>query len=280
MMKIKVIGDSCLDLNEELKKKKLFNIVPLSIRIDDKEFKDDENLDTNELLKMMKNSSDVPKTSSPAPDSFLKAYEGDEDSIFVVTLSSQLSGTYNSAVLAKNMYKEKNEHKFIHVFDSLSASIGETLVGLKILELAKENHTNLEIVEKVNEYIKEMKTFFYLESLDNMIKAGRINKLVAKVATAFSIKPIMGSTEKGTIRLVEKVRGSKKAFKRLVEIIGEQGHKLEEKILGIAHCNSLAKAEKLKEQIKEKYNFKDIIIVEAAGISTVYANEGGIIIAF
>ncbi|RKD27540.1 DegV family protein [Caminicella sporogenes] len=279
-MKIKVIGDSCLDLNEELKKKKLFNIVPLSIRIDDKEFKDDENLDTNELLKMMKNSSDVPKTSSPAPDSFLKAYEGDEDSIFVVTLSSQLSGTYNSAVLAKNMYKEKNEHKFIHVFDSLSASIGETLVGLKILELAKENHTNLEIVEKVNEYIKEMKTFFYLESLDNMIKAGRINKLVAKVATAFSIKPIMGSTEKGTIRLVEKVRGSKKAFKRLVEIIGEQGHKLEEKILGIAHCNSLAKAEKLKEQIKEKYNFKDIIIVEAAGISTVYANEGGIIIAF
>ncbi len=277
-MKIKIVGDSCFDTNEQLRKIDNIETVPLTINIDGREFKD-KDLDTKEILNLMKNSEKSPKTASPAPQDFMKAYEGEEN-VFVVTLSSQLSGTYNSAMIAKNMFLEKATNKFIHVFDSLSASIGETLIGLKILELANENHEESEIVEKVGKYIGEMKTFFLLESLDNLIKAGRINKVIGKLATAFSIKAIMGSTDKGTIRLVDRVRGSKKAFKRLVDIIGEQGEKIEEKVLGIAHCNCLEKAQKLKEEIQNKYNFKDIIIVETAGISTVYAYDGGIIIAF
>ncbi len=277
-MNIKIIGDSCFDFNDDLKKIENISTVPLTINVDGKEFKD-ENIDSKELIGLMKKSESSPKTASPAPNDFMKAYEG-EESIFVVTLSSQLSGTYNSAMLAKKMFLEKATDKFIHVFDSLSASIAETLIGMKVLELAKEGHKESEIVDKVNQYISEMKTFFLLESLENLIKAGRINKVVGKLATAFSIKPIMCATDKGTINMVERVRGSKKAFRRLVEVIGERGEKLEEKVLGIAHCNCLEKALELKKEIMEKYNFKDIIIVETAGISTVYAYDGGIIIAF
>lgn len=278
-MGIKIIGDSCFDLNEELKKVPNLDIAPLKINVDGREFIDDETLDQNDLLISMKNSSKIPKTSSPSPSDYMKEYEGEED-VFVVTLSSQLSGSYNSAMLAKEMYLEKSTDKFIHVFDSLSASVGQTLIGLKILEMQNLNYKKEKVVLKVNEYIEDMKTLFLLESLDNLIKAGRINKVVAKIATAFSIKPIMCATDNGSINIVEKARGSKKALRRLVELIGEKGESLEEKILGIAHCNCFEKAEKLKAEINEKYNFKDIIIVETAGISTVYANDGGIVISF
>ncbi len=277
-MKMKIVADSCCDLNKDLKKLNIHK-VPLTIYVDDIEFKDDHKLDTQKLLESMKKSNQVPKTASPSPHDYMRAYEG-EESVFAVTLSSQLSSSYNSAVLGKNMAVEEKSNKFIHVFDSFSASIGETLISMKIFELAKQNYKETEIVEKVNEYIKEMKTIFILESLDNLIKAGRMSKLMGILGSALSIKLIMGATDEGTIKLVEKARGAKRAFKRMVEIIGERGEKLEEKILGIAHCNCLEKAEALKKEIKAKYNFKDVIIVETAGISTVYANDGGIIISF
>ncbi len=278
-MGTKIIGDSCFDLNEELKRIPNLDIAPLKINVDGREFIDNESLDQKDLLRSMKNSSKTPKTASPSPSDYIKEYEGEED-VFVVTLSSKLSGSYNSAILAKDMYLEQSKDKFIHVFDSLSASVAQTLIGLKILEMEKLDYQKEKIVEKVNEYIEEMKTLFLLESLDNLIKAGRINKVVAKIATAFSIKPIMYANESGSINILEKARGSKKALRRLVDLIGEKGESLEEKILGIAHCNCFERAEKLKAEIKKKYNFKDIIIVETAGISTVYANDGGIVIAF
>lgn len=278
-MNIKIVADSCCDLNNELKERLDVNLVPLTISLDDKRYVDNENLNIKELLYDMKNSENSPKTACPSPNEYMDAYKGDE-SVFAVTLSSSLSGSYNSAVLAKNMFLEDIHDKFIHVFDSLSASVGETLITLKIDELSKKNHTNLQIVEKVSEYIKEMKTFFVLESLDNLIKAGRISALKGKVASLLSIKPIMEGDSKGEISKVESVRGTKKALRRLVEVIGEKGEKFEEKILGIAHCNSLERAENFKKEVLKRYKFKDIIIVDTKGISTVYANEGGIIIAF
>jgi fatty acid-binding protein DegV len=100
------------------------------------------------------------------------------------------------------------------------------------------------------------------------------------VASILSIKAIMGATPEGTIKLVEKARGYKKAFERFIEIIGEEGEKLEEKILSIAHCNCPNRAQEFKEEIKKRYNFKDIVIVPTAGLSSTYADDGGIVIAF
>lgn len=278
-MKVKIIGDSCCDLNEEYRQAMNVQIVPLTINVGDKTYIDDETLDTLELLKDMKKSSTVPKTSCPSPDTYMKAYEGDED-IFVVTLSSELSGSYNSAVLAKQIYIEENEEKFIHVFDSKSASTGQALIAMKVHELAQEGHESKQIVKIVEEYIANMHTFFILESLENLIKAGRIGLLKGKLATILSIFPIMKSNDKGQIDLLENIRGSKKAFNRLVDVVGEQGVKLEERVLAIAHCNCLEKANRFKDEIVKRYNFKDVVIFETHGISTVYANDGGLVISF
>lgn len=277
-MDYKIVADSCCDLTEELKEKMDISLVPLTINVDDQIFIDDHTIDIKELLLAMKNSKTAMKTSSPSPADFIKEYEKG-DNVFVVTLSSKLSGTYNSAILAKNIVLEDN-NKFIHVFDSLSASVAETLISMKISEFIEEGYENLEIVKKVDQFISGMNTFFILESLDNLIKGGRITKVAGGLASILSIKPIMGVDGKGNIRLVEKVRGSKKAFKRLVDIIGEESTDFEDRILAISHSNAIEKAEALKEEIQRKYNFKDIIIVEMGGLSTSYSDDGGIIISY
>lgn len=278
-MKYKIIADSSCDLTAEIKKEVDVEIVPLTLRLEDKEYIDDENLDINKYVKDMKDCPTSPKTSCPSPADFMKKYEH-KGSIFVVTLSSKLSGTYQSAVTARNMFNEENASKFIHVFDSLSASMGETLICKKISELANKDLKEADIVDQVSRYTREMKTFFLLESLEHLAKAGRISTIVAKVASVLDIKPIMGSDGEGNIRLVEKIRGYKRAFNRLVEIIGKEGTKLEDKILGIAHCNCLDRAIQLKEEVEKYYNFKEIVIAKMAGLSSTYSDDGGIVIAF
>lgn len=278
-MNFKIVRDSCCDLDGDLKEKMKVEIVPLTISVLGKTYVDDDSLDVLELLKKMKKSTEVPKTSCPSPNDYINAYKGEED-IFVVTLSSKLSGSYNSAVLARNLYLEENKEKFIHVFDSKSASTGQALIAMKIYELKKKGYSSEEVVKEVENYISEMKTFFILESLDNLIKAGRISSLKGKLANILSIIPIMRSTDIGEIALLENVRGAKKAFNRLIDVIGEQGVRLEEKILAISHCNCLDKALRFKEEVAKKHNFKDIVIFETHGISTVYANDGGLIVSF
>jgi DegV family protein with EDD domain len=171
-------------------------------------------------------------------------------------------------------------HKFIHVFNSFSASVAETLISLKVNELAKKKIEESEIVKKVDKYIEDMKTYFVLESLDHLAKAGRLHPLIAKIASVLSIKPLMGSTQEGTIQLIQKIRGYKKAFSRMVDIIGEEGKDLENKVLGIAHCNCSERALKFKEEVMKRYNFKDIVIVEMNGLSSSYADDGGLVISF
>jgi DegV family protein with EDD domain len=276
---VKIVADSSCDLNENLEREMDVTLIPFSLHVGDSIYRDDKDLDVKAMLKEMAECPTAPKTACPSPNDFIKAFEGNE-SVFAVTISSALSGTYESAMLAKKMIMENAEDKFIHVFDSFSASIAETLISMKIFELARKNYDDLQIVDKVNEYIKNMKTFFLLESLENLMKNGRLGKVKGRLATLLNIKPVMGATEDGNIKLVESVRGYKKAFMRFVEIVGEQGEKLEDKVIGIAHCNCLERAEEFKRELLKRYKFKDIIIVETAGLSSVYANQGGIIVAF
>lgn len=278
-MSMRIVADSCCDVSPEVEKQTGIELVPLTIQIGDKEYRDDKNLDIDGLIEDMKNSPIAPKTACPSPQDFIESYKGD-GSVFVVTLSSALSGTYRSAMMAKDIFLEEVENKFIHVFDSLSASVGETLVSLHISELINKGLKEMEIVEKVNAYIKEMRTFFTLKSLDNLVKSGRVSQFVAKVSSILSVRPIMADNGEGQIEVHEKVVGAKRVFKRLVEVIGEQGQNLEDKVLGIAHCNALESALAFKEEVLKRYNFKDIVIVRTGGISSVYANEGGLIIAF
>jgi len=277
-MKKRIIGDSCTDLNEKLKKDLNIEIVPLRIYLGEKEFIDKKDFDVNSFLKEMIDYDDVVKTSCPSPEDYLKVIEGD-GSVFIVTLSKELSGSYNSALLAKKLYLEENDSKFIHIFNSRTAAVGQTLIALKINELIDSGLEDEMIVEKVEAYIESQQTLFILESLDNLIKNGRISKTKGFIANTFNIIPIMGSTPKGRIELKAKGRGSK-AYKKMIDLIVENAIDVENKVLGITHVDNIEQAKKIKRMIQKKVHFKDIIIVDARGVSTSYADNKGIVIAF
>ncbi len=275
-MERKVIVDSCVDINNEIKD--YFDTVPLSILIDDEEIIDDD-LNQGFLIKKLADAKDSIKTACPSPEKYLERMKDYKES-FVVTLSSKLSGSYNSAVLASNILLEKSTDKFTHVFDTKSASSGETLVALKIKELLDNNLDREEIIKKTNDYIEKMQTLFVLESYEVLKKTGRLSNIKAGLLNILNIAPIMGSTDEGSIQVVKKVRGKKKALKKLVDIIGDYNVDYQNTVLGISHCNAEEKAAMLKKDIEKKYNFKEIKIFETRGISTVYASDGGIVLSF
>lgn len=274
----KIVIDSCGELPEELMGDRHFCNVPLQIEIDGYTIIDDETFDQKDFLQRVKKSSHSPKSSCPSPERYMEAYEGEAERVYVVTLSGKLSGSYNSAVLAAQLYNEEHEKtKQIYVFNSKSASVGETLIGLKVQELEEKGMTFDEVVAQTEEYVTSMNTFFVLETLETLRKAGRLSNLKALVASTLNIKPIMGATEEGTIQQLGQARGMKKALMKMVEDVLKATKNCENRILGIAHCNCPERAELVKEAIEKVARFKKIVIVNTAGISSMYANEGGLI---
>lgn len=270
----KIIVDSGCDLTPDMKKDIVS--VPLNIEIDNHKYVDDKTIDTEKLLEAMENSPNACKTSAPSPELYLDAYKG-EDDVFAVTISSKLSGSYNSAVVAKQMYLDELGQKFIHVFDSLSASVGETLIALKIKEFAKLDFSYDDIIKSVNDFIKNMNTFFILDKFDNLVKNGRMNPYIAKLASIFSIRPICFADD-GKIAMLDKARGYDKAVQKLIDIIANKINDSENRVLGITHVKCLEKALAFKEKILQHMNFKDVVITEATGLCTAYANRNGIIV--
>lgn len=278
-MSINIIADSSCDMPKALRQENPFVSVPFKLYIDEEEIVDDEQLDVISFIDKMVKSTGVPRSACPAPNDFLVDFDG-ESACYVVAISSRLSGTYNSAELAKTMYLEENPNKLIHVFDSKSASVGETLVVLKIHELNQLQMSHADLVDQVTKYISETKTYFVSESLDNLIKNGRISKLKGAIANVLNIKPIMGADENGEIKLIDKARGSAKAFQTMADLIVENAQNAENRILAISHVNNLERATLLKEEIEKRCQFKQIIIVQTGGLSSLYCDHQGIIVAF
>ena len=284
-MRYKIVIDSCGELTETLKKDAHFENVALELDVDDYHVMDDASFDQKEFLKKVKESPNCPKSSCPPPARFMDAFGEHTEHVYMVTLSSQLSGSYNSAVLAKELYEEQqmqeeeSQKTKIHVFDSRSASIGETLIGMKVQELEEAGKTFEQIVSEVEAYIDEMNTFFVLESLETLRKNGRLSNLKATLATALNIKPVMGATPQGTIQQLGQARGMNKALESMVNKMLEVTKNCEEKVLAISHCNCPERARRVKEAIEKLATFKNIVIVDTAGISSMYANDGGVILA-
>ena len=193
-MSYKVIVDSCGEFTPEMKADGGFEHVALGIQIEDTQWTDDDSLKQEELLLKIAESTSCAKTSCPSPERYMESYHCDAERIYVVTLSAELSGSYNSAVLGKNLYEEEYGEKQIHVFNSRSASVGETLIALKVQQCEKAGMTFEEVVESVECYIEEQHTYFVLENLDTLRKNGRLTGIKSLVAGALNIKPIMGST--------------------------------------------------------------------------------------
>ena len=279
-MSYKIIGDSCLDLTADLKKDPHFQIIPLTLQVEHTQVIDDETFDQKKFLELVRSSSECPQTACPSPEKFKEAFECDVDQIFVITLSEHLSGTYNSAVLAKKLYEEEHgqEGKNIAVFSSDSASSGELNIALYIQSLCQASLPFEEIVEKTRSFIKNMKTYFVLESLDTLRKNGRLTGLQAFFATALNIKPVMGA-DSGVIIKLDQARGINKALTSMADIAIREAGETKDKVLIIAHCNNPERAEVVKNEMCRQATFKDVIITETAGVATVYASDGGIIVA-
>ncbi len=277
-MKYNIVTDSACELTQELETATKRTMIPFFIDIGEKRYVDDGTIDLPELRKAMKDYDGVPKTAAPTPYDFLKAFEKGTET-FAVTISSALSATYSNAILAKQMAEEQG-NKLIHVFDSRSAVCGETAVVQKLKEFIDQGMEFQDIVNKVEEFITTRRTLFVLESLDNLMKNGRMSKVAGFIANVLSIKPVLTADKNGEIKLVEKTRGLKKAHTRMIEIIGEDKELLKDRVLFITHCNAAKAAEEIKEQIIKMYQPKDVQVLETGGLSTIYADNGGIVISY
>lgn len=278
-MGFKIVIDSCGELTEEMKKDSRFISVPLTLMVNGEEFPDDGTVDQEEWLRRMEQSGECPRSACPSPEKFLNIFLGGEERYYVVTLSGSLSGSCGSAQLGRELALEQDPHLKIHIFDSRSASIGETLAAVHILECEEKGMSFEETVKDTETYIRGRKTFFVLENLDILRKNGRLGQLKAMVASALRIKPVLGATEKGEICQLAQARGVRKALGRMVDFIAEQVKDSEQRILAISHCSCLERARQVREELLKKIRVRDVVLVDTGGVSTMYASRGGIIVA-
>ena len=275
-MSFKIIGDSCLDLTAELRKDPRFQIVPLTLQVDDTMVIDDDTFDQKKFLQMVADSPNCPKSACPSPEAFKQAMECEAEDIFVITLSSHLSGCYNSAVLGKELYEEEHGPKNILVIDSEGASSSQVNLALKILDLYEEGLGFEEVCRQILKLRDEQDVYFVLDSLETLRKNGRLTGLQAFFATTLNIKPIKDG-KKGVIVKLDQVRGLNKALSRMCDIAVRDKTDLEQKRVIIAHCNCPERALQVKAEMEKRGSYKDIVITETAGVATLYAGDGGIV---
>ena len=277
-MSYKIVVDSCCDLPPAALKDPHVVKVPLTIRVGESTFVDDDTFDQGDLLWSMRHSEEAPSTACPSPQAYWDAYQGADD-VYVVTLSALLSGSHNSAEQARRLLEEDEPQANVHVFNSCSASSGEVLVAKKIRELAEAGLPFKKVVREVEQYIYQMQTLFVLESLENLRKNGRLTRVQAMVTGALRIKLFMGATPEGEICKLGQALSMKQALSKLVDrIAADPAHK--GRTVAICHCSCLDRAFQVKRQIEEKCQAGEILILEAGGITTVYANTGGIVVSY
>ena len=278
-----ILADSCCDLSPELLKKTQAKIAPLTITIDDTHYVDDGTVDIPPYLAAMKASTNPVRSACPSPDLYAEDIRATEGDCFIVTLSAKLSGSHNAASLGVQLAQEDMPEKKVHVFDSESASAGETYIALMIHDLIAAGKSFEQIVELVEEKIRSMHTLFVLDSLDNLVKNGRISRTVALLANVLSIRLLMSDDGHGAIKNISKARGIKGALGQMVETCRKhtEGLAAASQRLVISYCNCPERARQVRDMIREKCPaIGEIILTPTSALSSMYANDGGIVIAY
>ena len=278
-----ILADSCCDLSPELLKKTQAKIAPLTITIDDTHYVDDGTVDIPPYLAAMKASKNHVRSACPSPDLYAEDIRATEGDCFIVTLSAKLSGSHNAASLGVQLAQEDMPEKKVHVFDSESASAGETYIALMIHDLIAAGKSFEQIVELVEEKIRSMHTLFVLDSLDNLVKNGRISRTVALLANVLSIRLLMSDDGHGAIKNISKARGIKGALGQMVETCRKhtEGLAAASQRLVISYCNCPERARQVRDMIREKCPaIGEIILTPTSALSSMYANDGGIVIAY
>lgn len=275
-MKIKIISDSSANLRSLDGVD--FASVPLRIVTDDKEYVDDANLDTYKMVEELSLYKGRLGTACPGVGDWLDAF-GDADEIYCVTISGALSGSYNSAMTAKQQFEEENPGKKIYVVDTYSAGPTMKIIVEKIREYIQAGKTFESICESIEEYReKHTELIFCLESIRNLANNGRVNKTVATISGLIGIRVIGDASEKGEVRPVDKARGTKKALKSIINLMKKHGYKGDKVV--IDHCFNIEAAKALKEEIVVEFKNALVRIEETTGLCCFYAEKGGLMVGY
>ena len=278
-MDYKIVVDSGCDMTPQLAERLgVTSVVPMTMILGSKEYVDDETLNLPGFMADMKACTERVSSAAPSPFAFMEAI-GSAINSFVVTISSQLSASYENAQLGKELAKE-NGAANVHVFDTKSASAGEVLVAVKLRELLSNGIPKDQIVSLVNHFIDNMKTYFVLERHDNLIKNGRLNKITGRIVQTLNIKLILGSDGNGNIALFEKPRGTEQMLDRIVSLIRKSNRPTSGENMVICHCNNLPLATRVSGVIRGQFDFKEIFVIPTRGLISLYADDRGIVMAF
>ena len=275
----KIVADSGCDYREitDLANQTTFESVPLTIQVDNEIFVDNAQLDIDGMMEKMYATSSASKSACPSPEDYLRSFEGAEN-IFVVTITGSLSGSHNSAQLAKKLFLEENPTANIHVIDSLSAGGEVDLIVKKLNDLIKEGLSFEQVVEAITHYQANTKLLFVLAKVDNLVKNGRLSKLIGAVVGLLNIRMVGEASDTGTLELLQKARGAKKALTAAVDEVLKAGYKGGRII--IAHRNNEKFCQQFSEVIKEKFPAADISFLPTSGLCSFYAEEGGLLMGY
>lgn len=250
---------------------------PLKIITDETEYVDNESLDIPQMVNDLLTYSGKSGTACPGTGDWLDAF-GDSPYVFCVTITSNLSGSYNSACVAKQEYEEMYPDRHVYVVDSLSAGPELALIIDKLTELIHEGKTFEEVKGAIIEYQKHADLLFMLESVKNLANNGRVSKLIASAIGLLGIRLVGKASEQGTLEPLHKCRGEKKALPTLVEMLKEYGFAGGK--VRIAHCLNFEAAQKLKSMILEKFASAQVEICKCGGLCSFYAEKGGLLVGF
>ena len=275
MRTMKIVADSSANVMQL--QKVSFAVAPLKIITAQREFVDDQNLDLQDMLNHFDSYKGRSQTSCPNPEDWLKAF-GDAEDVFCVTITSGLSGSYNSACIAKDMYEAENSGRRVFVIDSLSAGPELTLIVEKLQELIVEGRSYEEICAYIPQYQKRTGLLFILESLKNFAANGRVSPAVAKLAGILGIRIVGKASDQGTLEPTDKCRGEAKSLSTILERLKESGLKAGR--VHLAHCQNALGAEKLKTMIREALPEVVVTIGENLGLCSYYAEKGGILVGY
>ncbi|NLC12246.1 MAG: DegV family protein [Firmicutes bacterium] len=277
---ISIVSDSSCDLPREIIDHYRIRIVPLKILIEEEEYLEGVDITPEEFAHKMLKTKTLPKTSQPSPAVFSQAFkelsaENEDNQILCLTISSKLSGTYQSAVLGKEMSGLSR----VTVFDTLAGSLGHGLQIMKAAEMSLQGFSLEKIIEELKSYRKRMNILILLDTLENIVKGGRLSKFKGSLAEILNIKVLLEGVE-GEVRLLSKVRGRKKFLRHALELIGTKLGAGQNLMFGITHLNNQKDTEYLSQEIKERYQPKGIIINHMGATMGTYAGNGGLIISF
>lgn len=274
-MDYKIVMDSAGDLRQLAET--AFDSVPLKICAGDREFVDNETCNVAELVDYLGSYTGRSSTACPSAGEYLEAF-GDAEDVYCVTITSGLSGSYNAASVAAQTYLEAHPGRRIHVFDSLSAGPGMTLIAEKIRDLVQQKLPFERVVSQVEAYRQRTKLVFSLESLHNLAQNGRVSHAVAKIAGLLSIRLVGRASEDGVLQPIGKARGDQKVPGELLRQLLDMGYTGGR--VRIHHCCNLPSAERLEQAIREKFPRASIIIEKTSGLCSFYAERGGLLVGF